>query len=227
MDGAIKVYAYAPGRVFSVGAAPLHVTTLTLEPGETLIDKAAGDTVRWEIGDTTSGAGDTARTLVMLKPLTSGLATNMVLTTSRRVYLLDLTSSTHKVDTAVAWSYPTTVAPVRSPVAVRGAPPEPVALGVVSARYAITPLGRRPGWTPQAVFDDGQRTFIAFGPTLAEHDAPLLFVTGPDGRSALVNYRQAGDLYIVDKVFSRAELRLGDRRPEIVRLAKLDAEAAP
>ena len=53
----MQVFSYAPGRVFEVWTAPLRVTTLTLGPGETVTAKAAGDTVRWVVGDTISGSG--------------------------------------------------------------------------------------------------------------------------------------------------------------------------
>jgi type IV secretory pathway VirB9-like protein len=37
---------------------------------------AAGDTVRWVIGDTTSGSGDGKRTHVLVKPFAAGQSTN-------------------------------------------------------------------------------------------------------------------------------------------------------
>jgi type IV secretion system protein TrbG len=227
MDGAIKVFAYGPGRVFAVSAAPLRVTTLTLQPGETLVDKAAGDTVRWEIGETTSGSGADVRTLVMLKPLTAGLSTNMVLTTSQRVYLIDLTSNAKHADRAIAWSYPPTHAEaVDAPKAEPHTSPEPATPPVATAtRYRIAPLGRRPTWTPQLVFDDGRRTFIVFGPGLDRRPSPLLFVTDGGGAPALVNYRQEGDLYVVDRLIDRGELRLGGDHAEIVRFARLGASS--
>ena len=49
-QGGMQVFAWSPGRVYEVWTAPLRVTTLTLGEGETRIAKAAGDTVRWQIG---------------------------------------------------------------------------------------------------------------------------------------------------------------------------------
>src|SRR5256885_9414293 len=45
------------------------------------------------LGDTSSGSGDALRVNVMVKPIRSGLKTNLVVTTSRRTYLLELTST--------------------------------------------------------------------------------------------------------------------------------------
>ncbi len=95
--------------------------------------------------------------------------------------------------------------------------------GPLNARYAIE--GRaRAAWTPTAVFDDGRRTFIAFGPGLESVEAPALFVIGPDGQAQYVNYRQSGGLFIADRLFDRAELRIGERRPQVVRIRRLGGE---
>ena len=61
---AVQVYPYSEGALYQVYAAPGQVTDIALQAGEQLVGSgpvAAGDTVRWIIGDTTSGAGPTAR----------------------------------------------------------------------------------------------------------------------------------------------------------------------
>ena len=52
---AIQVYPYSDGALYQVYAAPGEITDIALEPGEQLVGSgpvAAGDTVRWIIGDT-------------------------------------------------------------------------------------------------------------------------------------------------------------------------------
>ncbi len=221
--GGVQVFAWSPGRVFEVWTAPLRVTTLTLGEGETLVSKAAGDTIRWQIGEVASGTGAARRTHVLLKPLERGLETNLVLTTNRRVYLLDLKSgAADAFNAAIAWDEPSAAGtgPVEGEV-LRGADPLVTPQGPLDARYRIEPLGRRARWTPSSVFNDGQRTFIAFDADLQVDEAPLLFVLTPDGEAQLVNYRQQSGLFVVDRLFDRAELRLGDRRPQVVRIRRL------
>ncbi len=223
--GGVQVFTWSPGRVFEVWTAPLRVTTLTLAPGETLVAKAAGDTVRWQIGEAVSGEGAGQRTHVLLKPLERGLETNLVLTTNRRVYLIDLKSGgVDAFNAAVAWDADSILA-VGAPVDAGAAAPvrEPVVMpqGQLDARYRIESRGRRPRWTPTSVFNDGRRTFITFDADLQVDEAPVLFVIAPDGEAQMVNYRQVGGLYVVDRVFDRAELRLGDRRPQVVRIRRL------
>ena len=90
---AVQVYPFADGAIFHAYTAPGRVTDIALEPGETLGSVAAGDTVRWVIGDTSSGSGDAKRTHVLVKPFMRGLSTNLVITTDRRIYYVALTSS--------------------------------------------------------------------------------------------------------------------------------------
>src|SRR3546814_8064151 len=90
---AIQVWPYSDGALYQVYAAPGRVTVVSLQPGEELVTVAAGDTVRWIVGDTSSGSGEALRVNVLVKPTRSGLKTNLVITTSRRTYLLELTST--------------------------------------------------------------------------------------------------------------------------------------
>lgn len=219
-DGGIRVFAWSPGRVYEIWTAPLRITTLTLSPGEVLLAKAAGDTVRWQIADATSGEGLEARTHVMLKPLQRDLATNLILTTNRRVYLIELRSGgSDAFNTAVTWEPPAFQAvPSIRPADPESLPPLIDQDAVIDARYRIEPEGARPPWTPTSVFNDGRRTFMIFPREMQFDEAPALFVIGREGDRQMVNYRQVGGLFIVDRVLERAELRLGDRRPRIVRV---------
>lgn len=222
--GGVQVFAWSPGRVFEIWTAPLRVTTLTLGEGETLVSKAAGDTVRWQIGEVASGTGAARRTHVLLKPLERGLETNLVLTTDRRVYLLDLKSgAADAFNAAVAWDDAGQAGKVAEPETPARVDPVATPQGPLDARYRIEPLGRRARWTPTSVFNDGRRTFIAFSTDLQVDEAPVLFVVAPDGEAQMVNYRQQGGLFVVDRLFDRAELRLGDRRPQVVRIRRLGA----
>ncbi|HMO43499.1 MAG TPA: TrbG/VirB9 family P-type conjugative transfer protein, partial [Phenylobacterium sp.] len=145
--GGVQVFSYDPGRVYEVWTAPLRVTTLTLAPGETIVSKAAGDTVRWQIGETTSGQGPGSRSHVMIKPLARGLETNLVLATSQRVYLIQLRSGPPETfNAAVTWDL-AAVAPAAadafSDVAETGAGLV-TPTGPLDARFKISARGRKP-----------------------------------------------------------------------------------
>jgi len=223
--GGVQVFTYDAGRVYEVWTAPLRVTTLTLAPGETIVSKAAGDTVRWQIGETTSGQGPAQRAHVMIKPLARGLETNLVLATSQRVYLLQLQSGPPETfNASVTWDVGAVLAPAAAALGGDAAAtaPDPLVTpaGPLDARFKIQPRGRRPAWTPTAVMTDGVHTFLSFPPELAAQEAPALFVVGPGGEAQLVNYRQQDGLWVVDRVFDEAELRVGDKHPQVVRIVR-------
>src|SRR3546814_9730199 len=68
---AVQVFPFSDGTIYQVYTAPGAVTDIALQPSENLVSVAAGDTVRWVIGDTTSGTGADKRTHILVKPFTS------------------------------------------------------------------------------------------------------------------------------------------------------------
>ena len=162
-----------------------------MQPGENLTSVSAGDTVRWVIGDTLSGTGDNQRTHVLVKPFAPGLTTNLVITTDRRSYHLQLDSTEKTAMAAISWTYAsdqlTTLR--RQNAKAEGALPvaSNVALENIRFRYAI--IGDNPAWKPVRVFDDGHKVYVEFPRRIDQGEAPPLFVVGTDGGSELVNYR--------------------------------------
>jgi type IV secretion system protein VirB9 len=219
---AVQVYPYADGMVFHAYTAPGEVTDIALQPGETLGAVASGDTVRWVIGDTTSGAGDTKRTHVLVKPFTAGLATNLVITTDRRSYHLALNSTPRTAMAALSWIYPQDDLIALRKAADEKAAAAPVASGLAldDLHFDYTLSGDQPAWRPLRAFDDGRQTFIEFPASIAVGEAPPLFIVDARGGAQLVNYRVQGRFYVVDRLFDVAELRLGTKHQQIVRIAR-------
>ena len=216
---AIQLYPYADGALYQVYTRPGQVTDIALQAGEQLVGPgpvAAGDTVRWLIGDTLSGIGATARVHILVKPIRADISTNLVINTDRRTYHLELRANPSVYMASVSWTYPEDelIALRRSREAAALAAPvaENFDLGRLNFAHAIS--GDRPDWRPVRAFDDGTRVFVEFPEGIAHTDMPPLFVIGPDDRVELVNYRVSGRYLIVDRLFATAELRLGDRRSE-------------
>jgi len=222
---AIQVYPFADGTLYRLFAAPGRVTDIVLQAGEAVTAVAAGDTVRWTVGDTTSGSGATRRAHILVKPFSAGLSTNLVITTDRRVYHLQLESTGATAMAALSWTYPQDelIALQRSAAAAEAAAPVATGLAVENLRFGYSIGGDNPPWRPLRAFDDGRQTFIEFPPTVAQGEAPPLFVLGEHGEAELVNYRMSGRYYVVDRLFARAELRLGGNRQSVVRITRDDA----
>jgi len=225
---AIQVWPFTDGALYQVYASPGRVTVVSLQPGEELVTVAAGDTVRWIVGDTSSGAGAGLRVSVLVKPTRSGLKTNLVVTTNRRTYLIELTSTEKAWMASVSWDYPKDrmLALQRQAQAAQVAAPVDAGLSLekIRFRYAIT--GSNPPWKPLRAFDDGEKVYIQFPGGIAQGELPPLFVIGAQGDGQLVNYRFRSPYYIVDRLFGAAELRLGADKGDVVRIERTDGIAS-
>lgn len=219
---AVQIYPFSDGAVFHVLTAPGQVTDIALQPGEALGAVAAGDTVRWVIGDTTSGSGETRRTHVLVKPFSAGLATNIIITTDRRTYHLALSSTEHSAMVALSWTYPQDqlIALKVAEDRARAAQPVATGLSVDQLHFDYVISGDQPAWRPLRAFDDGRQTFIEFPASLGTGEAPPLFLVDAKGTAQLVNYRVQGRYYIVDRLFETAELRLGLKHKQIVLISR-------
>lgn len=219
-QNAIQRYAYSEGALFQVYAKPGQVTDIALQEGETLVGPgpvAAGDTVRWMIGDTISGRGATARVHILVKPTRPDIATNLVINTDRRTYHVELRASPRIYMASVSWIYPQDELIALRQAEAEAARAAPVAGGFTLERlnFSYRISGDRPEWRPLRVFDDGQRTLIEFPPDIAQGEMPPFFILGEDGEAELANYRVSGRYIIVDRLIERAELRLGAGRRQV------------
>ena len=214
---AIQQYPYADGALYQVYAKPGQVTDIALQEGEQLVGSgpvAAGDTVRWMIGDTVSGTGPMSRVHILVKPVRPDITTNLVINTDRRTYHLELRANPSVYMASVSWNYPQDelIALRQSRDAATRAAPVAAGMDLSSLNFRYVIEGDRPDWRPLRTFDDGTRVFIEFPESVAQGELPPLFVIGPKDEAELVNYRVSGRYMIVDRLFAQAELRLGGRK---------------
>jgi type IV secretion system protein TrbG len=216
---AMQRFVWAEGALYQVYAAPGQITDIALQPGEQLVGAgpvAAGDTVRWIIGDTTSGSGNAQQVHILVKPTRADLSTNLIINTDRRTYHIEMRATAATYMASVSWTYPQDEL-----IAIRGRARAAEAAAPIAAGIALPQLsfgyrisGDKPDWRPVRVFDDGVRTFIEFPESISRGEMPPVFVIGANGEGELVNYRASGRYIIVDRLFTEAELRMGDRRSE-------------
>ncbi len=218
---AIQVYPYSEGALYRLYAAPQQVSDIALQPGENLTAISAGDTTRWVVGDTTSGSGSNRVVHILAKPFAANLHTNLVITTDRRTYHLQLESTPRTYMAAVSWNYPQES--LVSEVRMASQPVSTPATGdwsVDKLRFDYTISGDDPPWRPIRAFDDGTHVYIQFPKVVHKDEAPPLFVSEGGSKTSLVNYRMRGCYYIVDRLFKSAELRLGQDHQVVVRIKR-------
>ena len=216
--------------------APLRVCTIELQGGERVIDSVIGDPERWVVD---FAAGPDSTPLVVAKPVAlpnaCDLTTNLVVTTSRRIYHVTLDSppcAAHGESTnpdlpytrQVKFYYPdealvrhhTAAEPreragERDVPAAAGVPAEvgvamPVAeLGELHFDYRATPDRRFP-WVPRVIFDNGRQTCIRLPPEAYHSDLAVLYELNAQGGYELVQYVVRDGCILTDRVMLRMVL---------------------
>jgi type IV secretion system protein TrbG len=198
-----------------VDCAPLHITDVLLEPGETITDVALGDSERWLATPAAGGNPTNATPHVLFKAELPDLETNASIFTDRHTYRLTLRSHAHSSLDWVAFYFPDEVlaqmraadaAPVTDPVTA-----DPVAPTVDPSRlnFAYKIEGPALPWKPLRALDDGTHVWIEMPPSTSPVRPALL---GDGG--TMLNYRVRGLYYETDSLFSEATLVNGAGRSQ-------------
>ena len=208
--GSKTVYSFKEGDIYEIRTGLDRVTDITLQAGESLTNApVSGDTVRWTLGIVKSGAASRERTHIILKPLDTGLETNIVLTTDKRVYHIRALSGDWYMPT-VSWRYPAEEARRLQASIARKKRVEPLTVPPEQLNFNYKIDSDDEPWSPSRVFDDGQKTYIQMPKQMVVTEAPALFIM-EDSEPMLVNYRVKGDFYVVDRIFQHAQLRAGTK----------------
>jgi type IV secretion system protein VirB9 len=204
---------------------PMRVTDIILQPGEIVTGVFPGDTARWTFVPGRSGPTGNEQIHVLVKPLMADISTNLVINTDRRTYNIDLMSSSKEFMPSISFNYPgDTMAAWDVFIADKQKERNTTSL-LSESGYKVNPeelnfdyeiRGKDDiRWKPVRVWDDGIKTYIQFPSqsTIKSIEAPV-FVIFEGKREMLVNYRVARDMFIVDKVFTKAGLIAGTGREQ-------------
>lgn len=213
------IFPYYDKSIFEIHTSPDRMTTIELQPGEKIttsdgLPKAA-DTVNWIVSTVESGEGANKVVGVLVKPRDPGQETNMLIPTNRRSYYVVLRADSQAYMPIVGFNYPFDEAKAEQARAraeeVEETRKETVAVPPDQIRFGYAIKGSDVEWKPLRVFDDGSKTYIQMPPSMRTSEAPALFVMEDEKEPLLVNYRLKGDYYIVDRLFGRAQLRVGKK----------------
>ncbi len=220
---ASMTYDFTPGAVYTIYCAPLNLTDIALEPQEKIISIAAGDSLRWQVSQTYSGAGMTLAQHIIVKPNSPNLTNSLFITTDRRVYHLTLQSVTgDSYMVEVNWHYETSpltfvsnqdqgYSSSGSASGMPTASPFQLDLSKLDFNYKFgTVKGSQPTWYPTRIFNDGRQTFIEFPADFYNSDLPVLYIATTDkSYGTMVNWRLKGRYMVIDAVILKARLESG------------------
>jgi type IV secretion system protein TrbG len=195
---------YRPRTETTIRCARNLECEVTLEPGERVFAGFAAAIDDWDPHVGYSGPKGGATAHLVFRPARAGLRTNVVVTTSRRSYYLELVSDDSRRARYYGFAFPhvfiarsAPAAPTPAPIATPAPDPMAACLGY---RYTYDfdrnlPADHAPGartnrdalsalWQPWRACTDGRHTFVQFTASdVVPTDLPIVNVLGPDGDS--------------------------------------------
>ena len=224
----LVLYPYGEEPEPIVDCAPLRTTDIQLQPGETITDVAMGDTERWMSTPAASGNPRNPVPHLAVKPQASGIQTNLTIYTTKHIYHMILRSRGIHAMQEVEFYYPDEllIAMKQADSAAaqakqEAADPQGDSGDVVKVanvypkqlNFAYTIGGGNVAWKPIRAFDDGSHVYIQMPAGMKTSEAPALLVNAGSG-TQMVNYRMAGNYYVVDRLFTNAILVSGVGRDQ-------------
>jgi len=229
MAGQGKV-VYMYGQTMpEIVTAPLHITDIELDEGETVQSVQIGDNVRWKVNITVSGSNtdDNKRTHIIVSPLDAGLQTSMMIATDQRSYHLLLTSTRERWMPYVGFQYPQKqkAAELAIAKAMMEKKKEEEKNTTVSTGQRILDLDfgytieGKAAWKPIRVYSDEGRIYIQMPKSIRAKTAPVITGLGDhedfidailnERPKEIINYRVRGTVYVVDGLHDRLVMFVG------------------
>jgi type IV secretion system protein VirB9 len=197
-DARIRPVAY--GQTAPVDVALGSALTLLVPAGERVLEVRLDDPRSFQVS--VASPSDA----VWVWPLRPGAGTQIAIRTNVRSYTLALAQTGGPVPYVARLLPPATVARENTQ-------PTKPSTGPMIGRYKLS--GSRP-LRPDAIGDDGVRTYIAWGEGLA---LPAVFAVDPLGREQMVNGYMRDRLFVIDGVSTKLVFRIDRQSAVAVRSA--------
>ncbi len=206
-DGSVK---YLFGATLpTLICTPLQMCAVRLQPGEVVNAIAFGDSTRWKHTLSVFGSGNAEVAVIAVRPLESGLMTNMIVTTDRRIYTILLKAARKEWMPFISFHYPDDTEKMLEQYRAQRQKAEYSStlsngMNVANLDFGFRIGGDNVPWKPIRVYSDGAKTYIEF--ESLGNEAPALVELGDEGgifsdpETKVVNYRLIGKRYVVDGV---------------------------
>lgn len=217
--GGMSIFDYDENYQFPVFTKKLSMTTIILNDDEAMVDTVPfmSDTVNWEITGDIWATDKGERQLIMVKPKETGLETNMLIVTDRRLYHFVLYSTKEDYQPMVKFRYAkepefiTSKKKSARPVDFRTYW-ETVDRNMLSFNYTMTvPFkSRKVIWKPELVYDDGSHTYILLPEVCLQKEIPGVW----EGNCEITNYEfhpEIHNLIVINRLVEKVTLRVGKR----------------
>jgi type IV secretion system protein VirB9 len=208
-DPRIRIIAYSDNQIYALRGHLGYQMLVEFDPAERIENVAIGDSLGWQV------TPNRAATLLFVKPVTAGAATNMTVVTTLRRYSFSLTAreATGPSDPSIVYTVRFTYPPPPAAPAAAAPPPAPPPPALSDLNLAYVVQGRSRGLPAMHVFDDGKATYFQLAETA---EAPAIFVVNAEGEEELVNAQWRGRYMVVDQIAEQFVLRIGKSRARIL-----------
>lgn len=207
---------------------PLQLCDISFEPSEYMTSSPViGDDIRWTIYDAVSQDNGKSVQHLIVKPHQPGLDTSLLVPTNKRTYMIRLRSSITGFVSRISFYYPKEFNELQQQKVqvqknidnVSGIKLNPqTGIENLDFNYRIEAKSNIK-WKPLRAFSDGSHTYIQMPTDLHSKDAPTFNVLGVDGKTPeIVNWDLINNTYIVDKIFNKAEMIMGNTDDTIERV---------
>lgn len=191
-DPRVQTLVYSPTQVARLQVARGFQLTVEVASGEQIESIAIGNGTAWQV--TPNRRGDH----FFVKPLQSGVVTNLTVVTDARTYTFELVPlDTPQADTPYTVRLEAPGSTAASTTADADAPP-----ALAPGRYKLS--GARE-IRPDAMSDDGVHTYISWAP---EQTLPAIFAIDRTGQETLVNGAMRDGIFVVDAIARHVVFRL-------------------
>lgn len=209
--GAEVRFPYFEDKVYKIYSQVGFVTDLVFEKNEKIVYVGGGDTARWKVDTSAVGSQYESYCHIYIKPLDSGITTDLIINTDKRVYRL-MVSSSGRYNPVVRWVYNADSKKDGDSIVV-GESGDFTNGGVNPAELDFNFKIDKPdlGWAPSSVFRSGTKTYLKMKPDIIHYDLPSFFVIDDEGQPNLVGYRYVNGCFVVDKFFDNAVLYAGKK----------------
>jgi type IV secretion system protein VirB9 len=199
-DSRIQSVEYDASQVVQIQAAPGYQVTLELGSDEQIENVAVGDSGAWQVTANRIGSR------LFIKPIQSGVTTNMTVVTNVRTYAFELAplfGPSPEMAYTIRFRYPAAAAASASAEAEL----------IIEGRYRLS--GERT-LRPSRISDDGRHTYIEFP---RDQAIPAIYAVDERGGESLVNGMMRDDLFVIDSVVPRLVFRIDQHVARATRLA--------
>jgi type IV secretion system protein TrbG len=207
---AVVIYPYQDGVLYEIWTKLLHPTDLVFSGPEEVVSVNKGE-ADWDVVQKVIGEPPNHQTHLIITPLIPDLKATMIVLTTKAAYYLKVTMQDKGPMLAVRWKHP----------ASRERLPTVLNPGIYYTGYDWHAVEGAPEWMPIDIWDTGLggHTLIRLPERANVAEVPTFYVVSNEGKAQITNWTKRGDWYVINRLITRGELRMG-HASEVVRISR-------